>query len=160
MPPTPDTDVNFAIPAGPPVHAKYPGVFDRTGGDRIGNGAHFGLCLGILGKRGPSLARIGGVVKSEKMMVWEWFFRRIVGFFSFSRVPCEFFLKRDSREIFESKSARNFSIRVCRENFNQDSIGSDQFFKRDRDRDEKFSIRVCLKNRNRSLPGIFQSRSG
>ena len=63
MPPTPDTDVNFAIPAGPPVHAKYPGVFDRTGGDRIGNGAHFGLCLGILGKRGPSRARIGGVVK-------------------------------------------------------------------------------------------------
>jgi hypothetical protein len=28
-----DTDVNFTIPSGPPLHAKYPGGTHRTGGD-------------------------------------------------------------------------------------------------------------------------------
>ena len=55
--------MNFTFPSGPPVHAKYPGVFDRTGGDLSVNGARFGLCLGILRKRRPCRARIGDVVK-------------------------------------------------------------------------------------------------
>ena len=42
---------------------NIPGVFDRTGGDLSINGAHFGLDLGILRKRGPWRARIGDVVK-------------------------------------------------------------------------------------------------
>ena len=57
---TSDVDVNFAVPAEPPVPTIPPGVFDQTGGDRIGNGAQFGLCLGILGKRGLLRARRGG----------------------------------------------------------------------------------------------------
>ena len=60
------TDVNFTILTGPPLHAKYPGVFDRTGGDLISNGAHFGLCLGVIGERRPIRALIREVVKSEK----------------------------------------------------------------------------------------------
>jgi len=55
--------VNFAQPSGPPVHAKYPGVFDRTGGDLSFNGACFGLGLGILRERITMRARIGDVVK-------------------------------------------------------------------------------------------------
>jgi len=53
----------YPLGTGPPVHAKYPGVFDRTGGDLISNGAHFGLCWGILRKRMAWRARIGDVVK-------------------------------------------------------------------------------------------------
>ena len=60
------TVVDFMNSSGPPFHAILPGVFDRTGGDRIGNGVHFGPCLGILGKRGPIRARIEVVVKSKK----------------------------------------------------------------------------------------------
>jgi hypothetical protein len=58
------TNVNFFVFSGPPVHAILPGVFDRTGGDLHRNGAQFGICLGILGERGPLRARIGEVVKS------------------------------------------------------------------------------------------------
>ena len=61
--------MNSTILSGPPLHAKYPGVFDQTGGDLHLNGVHFGLCLGILRERMPMRARIGKVVNSEKMVV-------------------------------------------------------------------------------------------
>ena len=61
-----DFDVNFTLLSGPPVHANTPGVFDRTGGELISNGAHFGLCFCILRGRKPIRALIRGVVKSEK----------------------------------------------------------------------------------------------
>jgi hypothetical protein len=61
-----DTDVNFTILSGPPLHAKYPGGTPYTRGDLILNGAHFGLCLVIIGEQKPLRARIGEVVKSKK----------------------------------------------------------------------------------------------
>jgi hypothetical protein len=60
------TDVNFTILTGPPLHAKYPGVFDRTGGDLSENRVHLGVCLIIIRERRSLHARIWGVVKSEK----------------------------------------------------------------------------------------------
>ena len=57
--------MNFTQHSGPPVYAIPPGVFDRTGDDLHHNGAHFGLCFGILGERRPLRARIGEVMKSE-----------------------------------------------------------------------------------------------
>ena len=45
------------------------GVFDRTGGDLISNGAHFGVCLGIIREWRPKRARIREVVKSEKIVI-------------------------------------------------------------------------------------------
>ncbi len=53
--------------SGPPLHAKYPGVFDQTGVYFHPNRARFGLCLIIFRKRRVLHARIGKGVKSEKM---------------------------------------------------------------------------------------------
>jgi hypothetical protein len=71
--------VDFPHHPGPPVHAIPPGVFDRTGGDLPLNGAQFGLRFGILWERGPLRARIGEVVKSEKMVVSMLWTVRITG---------------------------------------------------------------------------------
>ena len=61
-----DTDVNFTILSGPPLHAEYPGGTHRTGGDLSGKGVHFGLCLVIIRERRALRAQIWEVVKSEK----------------------------------------------------------------------------------------------
>jgi len=111
--------VNFPVPAGPPLHTIPPGVFDQTGGDRIGNGAQFGLCLESLGKRRPSRARIGGVVKCFLEVFWGGGFRTENGDFSFlwDRVKFLFF----SRKIFPAKYFQNFfrkiRLKVFRKNF-------------------------------------------
>jgi hypothetical protein len=52
--------------SGPLLHAIYPGVFDQTRGCRVPNEGQFGLCLGILGKRGPNMSWIGKVSNKKK----------------------------------------------------------------------------------------------
>jgi len=77
IPLTSATDVNFMHPSGPPLHAKYPGVFDRTG-------RRFGLCLVIIWERMPLRARIGEGVNSEKLVVFgDSFLEWARGFISF-----------------------------------------------------------------------------
>ena len=84
IPLTSATDVNFMHPSGPPLHAKYPGVFDRTGGDLHRNGGRFGLCLVIIWERMPLRARIGEGVNSEKLVVFgDSFLEWARGFISF-----------------------------------------------------------------------------
>jgi hypothetical protein len=58
--------VNSTVSSGPPLHAIYPGVFDRTGGWRIRIWAQFGLCFGILGKWGLERGWIGGFPDRKK----------------------------------------------------------------------------------------------
>jgi len=48
-------------------------------------------------------------------------------------------------KIFQSRSAQNFSIKVCLKNFMQGLVDPELIFNRDPDRDEKFSCKVCLK---------------
>ena len=62
--------MNFTILSGPPLHAEYPRVFDREGGDLHLNGARFGFCFDIFGERRRLRARIGEVVNSEKLVVF------------------------------------------------------------------------------------------
>jgi hypothetical protein len=108
---TSDIDVNFTIHSGPPVHAIPPGVFDQTGGDLHQNWAHFGLCLGILGKQGPLRARIGEVVWCFEKGFWGGRIRRGRGENFVLKGSCEF-LFQDPPEIFPAKSAQKFSIKV------------------------------------------------
>ena len=60
--------MNLTILSGPPLHAEYPRVFDRTGGDLHLNGARFGFCFDIFRKRRLLHARIEEVVNSEKLV--------------------------------------------------------------------------------------------
>jgi len=57
----------YPISSGPLLHAIYPGVFDQTGCCRISNEGQFGLCLGILGKRGPNRSWIEEVSNKKKI---------------------------------------------------------------------------------------------
>jgi len=70
--------------SGPPLHAKYPGVFDRSGGWRIPIGAHSGVCFGILVHRGLGRNRIEAGEKCMKMEVGGYFNKRLVRFIKFS----------------------------------------------------------------------------
>jgi len=62
--------VNLTILSGPPLHAEYPRVFDRSGGDLHLNGARFGFCFDIFRERRRLRARIEEVVNSEKLVVF------------------------------------------------------------------------------------------
>ena len=106
-----DTDVNFSIIFGPPLHAKYPGETDRTEGDLIVNGAHFRLCLAIIWKRRPLSAQTGEVVKCLWGGFWGSGFLGGVEIFSLrgDRVKILF---QVCLEIFFTKSAQNFSTKI------------------------------------------------
>jgi hypothetical protein len=62
------------------------------------------------------------------------FFKRPVPCFTTTTWFLHRFFNQGLLEIFQSKSAQKFSIRVRLKNENQGSIDPDRFFNRDRDR--------------------------